>query len=319
MGDSSAHCPICAGNRTNCKFELYDDRYGFPGTFSLYQCDDCFHVFLGSKFDEKTLSGMYTDYYPRRSLSVDDYRPAPEAASCRLWLNGEYSQAYRWVPKNVRVLDIGCGFCESLGYHKNRDCDVYGVEADQNISRIASTYGFNVHTGLFDPATYEPDFFDYVTMDQVLEHVSDPIKTLKDVSQVLKPGGLAIVSTPNAHGWGAKIFNRSWINWHTPYHLHIFSLDSMKRAAKAGGLILERANTLTNSHWLYFQLIHLLIKPQQGTASCFWSPFIKKNVKAKVVIAMADVVRISRLLHMFTRLMDSAELGDNYVFFLRKK
>ncbi len=36
------------------------------------------------------------------------------------------------MPRNVRVLDIGCGFGESLGYYEARGCEAYGVEADEN-------------------------------------------------------------------------------------------------------------------------------------------------------------------------------------------
>jgi len=177
----------------------------------------------------------------------------------------------------VRVLDLGCGFGESLGYHAARGCDVYGVEADENIRRVVEKFGYKVHVGLFDDRVYEPEFFDYVTMDQVIEHVTDPLLTLRGVARILKSGGKAILSTPNANGWGAKIFGRRWINWHAPYHLQFFSRDSMRIAAEQAGFEVTQVKTITNSEWLFYQWIHLVTYPKLGEPSWFWSP--KKMVQ----------------------------------------
>src|SRR3546814_9753870 len=135
----------------------------------------------------------------------------------------------------VTILDVGCGFGEALGYHRARGCDAHGIEADRNILRVAQRHGLNVTAGLFEAACYAPQKFDIVTLDQVIEHASDPAALLRNGHQVLKPGGPAFVSTPNPNGWGAKLFGRRWIHWHAPYHLHYFTRHSMKRlAAKIG-------------------------------------------------------------------------------------
>jgi hypothetical protein len=44
---------------------------------------------------------------------------------------------------------------------------------------------------------------------------------------------MVIIGTPNANGWGARVFGRYWINWHAPYHLHFFNaIDGYCRAAR---------------------------------------------------------------------------------------
>ncbi|HEX9022568.1 MAG TPA: methyltransferase domain-containing protein, partial [Geobacteraceae bacterium] len=168
-------CLICGSNTIPFK-TLYDDRFGYPGTFTVTSCAGCGHKSLGTGFTAEELGKLYTDYYPRSRYSLDDYRPHGELSLFRAWLDGAKSQAFRLVPPNVRILDIGCGFGETLGYHRSRGCEVYGVEADENIRRVAERFGYNVCVGLFDPADYAPDYFDYVTMDQVLEHVTDPLR-----------------------------------------------------------------------------------------------------------------------------------------------
>jgi SAM-dependent methyltransferase len=314
----TANCPVCGREENFSTTNLFDDRYGYPGLFELMKCSVCGHKFLLGDFAPGELVRLYTDYYPRSTFDVAKYQPAKEVKGFAAWLNGERRLAYSWVPKKVRVLDIGCGFGETLGYHQSRGCDVYGVEADNNIRRVAEKFGFKVHVGLFDPTLYEPDFFDYVTMDQVVEHVVDPLDTLRGVARVLRRGGLAVLSTPNSNGWGAKLFGRRWINWHAPYHRQHFSVRSMEIAANHTGMTLERVRTITSSEWLYYQWIHLLTFPEMGRPSVFWSARRESDLRDKILLKVLHLIHMSKINHLLTRLFDALGIGDNYLFILRK-
>lgn len=313
------NCPVCCSNSLNSFLELYDDRYGYSGKSSLFRCNSCGHKFLNINFSPELLQKLYTNYYPRSNFDLGQYRPSPEVKGFRAWLNGEKRSAYCWVPKNVRVLDIGCGFGETLGYHESRGCDVYGVEADENIRRVAEKFGFKVHVGLFDPDNYEPDFFDYVTLDQVIEHVTDPLATMRGIAKVLKPGGMAILSTPNANGWGAKLFGRRWINWHAPYHSQHFSRASMTIAAEQAGFTIERIKSITSSEWLYYQWIHLCTYPEMGEPSLFWSANSTSSFRLKVFFKILARLHQAKMNHIITRFFDIFGVGDSILFFLRKK
>lgn len=311
-------CPICGNSGPTSVGHRYDDRYGYPGEYKLLQCSHCRHLFLEAAFDADQLQAMYTDYYPRSHLDIDGYRPARERHGFFAWLEGARSATFRWVPPNVRVLDVGCGFGESLGYHRQRGCEVYGVEVDENIRRVAERYGFDVHIGLFDASLYPREYFDYVTMSQVIEHVNDPVQTLQAISSILKPGGNAVFSTPNARGWGAWLFRRYWINWHTPYHLHFFSRQSMRQVAEQAGLIVETDITVTSSAWLGYQWLHLLTFPKPGEPSIFWSPGYRWSVWQRLVRFTLKSGHWLKLNHLLTRLFDALGLGDNRIIVLRK-
>lgn len=312
-------CPVCAAAEETAKNDLWDDRYGYQGQFTLMRCPDCGHAFLECDFTPVQLSELYTDYYPRRTFNVAQFKPHAEAGCMTAWFNGLNGSAFRSVPRNVRVLDVGCGFGQSLGYHAARGCDVYGVEADENISRVADKFGFKVHVGLFDDSIYETGFFDYVTMDQVIEHVNDPISILRGVSRILKSGGTAILSTPNACGWGAKLFGRRWINWHAPYHVQFFSRHSLQQAAEQSGLVVSDIKTITNSEWLYYQWIHLVTYPKPGEPSSFWSPnHQRRTLGESRILRILWLMHRTKINHLLTRFFDSLGWGDNYVFVLKK-
>ncbi|MCK9607887.1 MAG: class I SAM-dependent methyltransferase [Methylomonas sp.] len=311
------NCSIC-NSESEIITSLHDDRYGYSGTYPLRACLICGHAFLDAHFSQADLNTLYSTYYPRSAFSLESYQPHYEASGFSAWLNGVSASAFRWVPKNVRVLDIGCGFGETLGYHQARGCDVYGVEADQNIKRVAEKFGYKVHVGLFDPKRYESAFFDYVTMDQVLEHVQNPISVLQGVAQVLKPDGHLIVSVPNAKGWGAWLFGRYWINWHAPYHLQFFSESSMQIAAEKSGFRIERSFTITSSSWLHYQWVHLLTYPDEGVPSKFWAQKGTYSFSQKVGVKFLSVAHRLKINHVLTRIFDALDLGDSRLYILRK-
>jgi SAM-dependent methyltransferase len=311
------NCPICHSPAAEAG-RFYDDRYGYPGTFPLLQCARCGHRFLNATFTPEALHELYSHYYPRSTFVLEQFSPYRERFGFGAWLDGERASPFRWVPRDVRVLDIGCGFGESLGYHQARGCEVYGVEVDENIRRVADAFGYRVHVGLFDPAVYPPAYFDFATMSQVIEHIADPVQTLRGVSRILKPGGTAILSTPHADGWGAHVFGRRWINWHAPYHLQFFTRRSMELAAQQAGLVVEQAVTLTPSAWLYYQWIHLLTCPLPGQPSAFWAPGGKWTLPQKAISGALKIMHRCKINHLITRLFDAVGRGDSRIYVLRK-
>lgn len=302
--------------------DLYDDRFGYPGTYDLKQCRCCNHIFLQADFTESELQHLYTHYYPRSSVKVEDFKPLQETVGFKAWFNGE-KRSFSEVPPRVRVLDIGCGFGEALAYHASRGCDAYGIETDENALRVSEKYGFKVKVGVFGPGLYDESYFDYVTMDQVLEHSSNPHLTLSEIHRILKPQGKLVVTMPNAFGWGARFFGRFWINWHTPYHLNFFSRKSVLAAAEQAGFKTVKLKTVTSSEWLYYQKLHLLAFPSKaGEPSIIWSH--KRNAEELSAEAKERREKIvwwhrKKLNHLITRLFDFFGAGDNFLIVFEKK
>lgn len=316
----SKACPVCKGTAVSESLTLYDDRYGYPGSFPVRRCGSCGHGRLDATFTEDQLTELYTRYYPRSMYRPDQHRPHGDESRFTLWLQGGFSQAYRWVPRGVKVLDIGCGFGETLGYHKSRGCDPFGVEADANVAGVAEAFGYNIRIGLFAPDVYEPESFDVVTMDQVIEHMTDPMATLSGVRRILKPGGSVVISTTNSGSWGRRLFGRRWLHWHAPYHLQHFTAGSMRRAAEMSGFSVETARTVSLPLWLHFQWNHLLAIPESGRPSPYWFPFGKKSFGWKIVaLATYGMFHLTGFNLLLTKIGDALGVGDNLLFVLKKE
>lgn len=312
------NCPVCEGNQAFFLRLLFDDRYAYPGEFKLLKCKDCGHLFIEHSFLEKDISDIYSSYYPRTSFNLDQYKAHEPLSPFISWLNGAKSSSYRWVPKNISILDVGCGFGESFGYHAARGCEVFGNDPDENLNRVAKKFGFQAHVGVFDASVYEAEYFDFVTLDQVIEHFIDPKEAILGVAKILKVGGYAILSTPNVNGWGRWVFKQRWINWHAPYHLQYFTCKSMKRLAESAGFKVEEIYTITNSEWLRYQWLHLLMYPEVGQPSGFWACSNNIPKMKRVLIKFITMLHKLKLNHLITRVFDGLSLGDNKVYVLRK-
>ena len=102
------------------------------------------------------------------------------------------------------VLDVGCGaglLAEPLA---RLGAQVTGIDASEEVISAARKHAAEMGLGIEyrsgDALQLEGEF-DLITAMEVIEHVVDPALFVKALAKRLGPGGLLILSTPNATGW----------------------------------------------------------------------------------------------------------------------
>lgn len=139
----------------------------------------------------------------------------------------------RLLPRNGRVLDIGCGNGEFLMRMKQRGFKVEGTEwSPQSAARIPKDAGIPVHVGDLLSLDLRPGSYDLISIWHVLEHVRQPDSTLRRVAELLKPGGTLIIAVPNADSRQARRFGPHWLHHDPPRHLFGFGPDSLTQLLK---------------------------------------------------------------------------------------
>ncbi|WP_186776126.1 class I SAM-dependent methyltransferase [Rubripirellula reticaptiva] len=128
-----------------------------------------------------------------------------------------------------RVLELGCSTGAYLGKLAAAGWQVVGIEPSVVASQKARDSGFEVHTGVLDDIGFPPHSFDAICAWMVLEHIIDPVKTLRVFNKLLRPGGQLLISVPNAGCWESKVFRKYWYVWEPPRHLHYFDPKRMKK------------------------------------------------------------------------------------------
>ena len=312
-------CPVCDAHENLWTIKnIYDDRYGYPKIYSILKCESCGHMTVSPELTSNEISTLYTEYYPRNEMPAKMNTKAIMASKTKIFLQGKGTACHYSVPPKSRCLDIGCGFGESLFYLKHNQCEAYGVEADENVLKMAEKYDLSIKVGLFEPTDYEKYSFDYVTMSQVLEHMVNPVETIKGVHDILKPKGHLIFSVPNSQSIMAKFLKRKWINWHIPYHQQHFTKDSIIKLAQECGFEVESIKIITPTPWLIYQINHLMFYPKQGKPSVFWSYSEKKALYIKIIFGITGLMDRLNLMMPIARLLDLFKMGESYVVVFRR-
>ncbi|MBZ0292108.1 MAG: class I SAM-dependent methyltransferase [Anaerolineae bacterium] len=122
-----------------------------------------------------------------------------------------HSILMRLIPEGSHVLELGCASGYLSGYMEQvLGCRVTGLEYDPVASAIAATRCSEVHTVDLDtsdalsPAQASAPY-DVLLAAAVLEHLKYPQRILQEARQLLRPGGLVVVSLPNIAHWKIRL------------------------------------------------------------------------------------------------------------------
>lgn len=140
------------------------------------------------------------------------------------------------LPPGARVLDVGAGNGAAVRALRAAGIDAHGIEPEERAVAAARAAGVTtVSVGTLDDNTLDGRW-DVVRMNQVLEHVPEPLDALGRVRELLAPGGRAVISVPNFGSLGRRAFGASWDGLELPRHLHHFTRASLARALAQAGL-----------------------------------------------------------------------------------
>jgi SAM-dependent methyltransferase len=119
------------------------------------------------------------------------------------------ARSYFPYKRNGILLDVGCGFGAFLEAAKSIGWKACGVEVASLPASIAARCHDVFHDYLSD-APYEPNSFDVVRLNNVIEHAPSPRALVRDIGRVLRPGGLLYISTPNVDSFGLALQGARW-------------------------------------------------------------------------------------------------------------
>ena len=139
-------------------------------------------------------------------------------------------------PGKGDLLDIGCGAGFFLNSAKERGWNCHGLEIlPEYIKYAKENFALeNIRLeSLDEPLTYDKNTFDVITLWDLIEHLRNPLKSLKQINRVMKPGGLLVMWTPNVKN--AVLLKGNWVGYKNLQHLYFFSVDSLNTMlGKAG-------------------------------------------------------------------------------------
>jgi 2-polyprenyl-3-methyl-5-hydroxy-6-metoxy-1,4-benzoquinol methylase len=266
-------CVICDAPGQPLYSGLTDRYYGTPGRWSHLVCPwaDCGLIWLSPTPIEEDIGSAYADYYTHaRGAPPDDglrkllrlvtdaylHRylgyPTPTVFGWREWLfplaylhpggSDEFASEVLYLSAPVsgdRLLDVGCGDGAQLGALLHKGWVAAGLEVDPRAVEAARRRGLPVGLGPLAPETTPDEGYEVVTLNNVLEHVPQPLAMLEECYRAMGRNGTLVVVTPNSSGWGHRVFKQHWRELDPPRHLFLFNAANLR-------LLLSRAGFVDN-------------------------------------------------------------------------
>lgn len=137
------------------------------------------------------------------------------------------------LPSDAWILDVGCGSgilirdLRALGFEEVSGIDAF-IPAD-----LVHHNGVVVRRKRLDEETGR---FDVVMLHHSFEHMSEPLRALQRVSDLLAPGGLVILRLPVASSWAWKHYGVDWMHLDAPRHLFLHTRKSVEILCAGAGL-----------------------------------------------------------------------------------
>jgi len=289
------NCALCGSGRSEICASGNDFEYETsPDVFHFVRCLDCDHQYLDPRPAASALDIIYPDNY---YSFVGTTNPLV-ARLQRIWEGGKIRLYRDFVGSGSRsVLDVGCGdgrFLSLLREMGDPHWQPVGLEFDAEAVATCRAKGFETHCERIEEFAQRADQrgrFDAVLMLQLIEHVDDPALLCERVGDLLKPGGVFIIETPNLGGLDYRIFSgRWWGHYHFPRHWNLFNLRSLSRLLGATGFEIGRAEYLVStSAWI---ISHRNYFKDRGWPRAWWRFFSYQNPVLLGVAVIVDSLRI---------------------------
>jgi 2-polyprenyl-3-methyl-5-hydroxy-6-metoxy-1,4-benzoquinol methylase len=173
------------------------ESFGFPLVY--YACGRCGLVSQSQEESQAADPEFYAKTY--RKIYQASEEPTPKD----LWVQSQRAAHLIGVVRSAGVsqlnsmLDIGASAGVLLeSFREAFDCRVTGVEPGESYRVVAESKGIRMVPRLEDLLDSNPARFDLVSLSHVLEHLPDPVGTLRTIrEQLLTEDGLLLIEVPN--------------------------------------------------------------------------------------------------------------------------
>ncbi len=316
-------CPLCSNSEYKFLFDTYDVQFSRTlKKFPLVKCMKCNMVYL----KERPIQEYIGNYYPQNSYHLftkktgvdrslrerlkvktkERLKKRDRKLIDKILLNfvPAYWRLAALFPQGSKILDIGCGGGWKLDLYKEFGWETYGFDISSEAVKIAKSKGHHVITEQVENISYHDNYFDAIQISHVIEHLPNPVFTIKKAFALLKKEGFLLLETPNQASFLAKVFKADFWQIDSPRHFCLFCKKSLLFLLRYCDFKIE---TITTNSF----------KTGLGNSlQAFATRKYKKNINIKdnPLIKLMNIIFFN-----FTFLFDKLKLGENLIIFAKKQ
>lgn len=230
MSGEPTPCAVCGHGSPKPLFRKFD--------IQLSACPDCGLVYVDPRVPEEVTLGRYNaeyfekEYLPSLGITDGSYDLA--------FFDRRYAYLLGLIaekkPGGGRLLEIGVGAGFFLKSAARAGWEACGTEVSEACFDYAvREHRLDVRREAAEALSFERDSFDVVVMFDVIEHLFDPALVVRLMNNVLRPGGLLVVGTPNYDALARRMLGVEWAIISPVDHLYYFNETTLDRLLGTGG------------------------------------------------------------------------------------
>lgn len=200
---------------------------------SIVKCKNCGLVFTSPAFKPENLGLVYpADIIPEKIEINSNEKKFVELGD----------EIKKFLPAGSTLLDVGARYGAFIKRMTSMGYTSFGVEYNPEAVERAKEEGIDgLFTGTIDSlpdALHEETghrFMDAFVMDDVLEHLTDPVKDITILNGLQEIGGKLFLRQMDLDSWGHRLYGKNWYYLQPAAHMYFFNEDSIKRLLKKVG------------------------------------------------------------------------------------
>ena len=217
---------LTSASPNTADFRCTSSAYGIHPP--IVRCNRCKLVYANPRWDASLVSESYS--------VVEDPTYVEEREGRVLTFTRNLAPFEQLVASSDtrRLIDVGCHIGVMVELAQARGWEAWGIEPSTWASEQAHARGLHVITGTLSDANVPENYFDVVTLWDVIEHLTDPVAEICNVYRVLKPGGVFAIHTIDIESAFARLMGARW-PWLMEMHLYYFSPRTLGKMLEQNG------------------------------------------------------------------------------------
>lgn len=228
-------CVLCGNTVGRAVLRAPDRQLDLSGLFTVNECLKCGHYFT----NPRPAAGQQDILYPESYAVFSSGRSAKRWHTWRRRVQRLLvARLIRGLPSGngARALELGSGTGNFLDVLRVKGWQVEGLEPSRHAVSVAAEAGrpvMNADDRYLQALPSET--YGLVAALMVIEHLEDPVASLKELHRITAPRGELLVSVPNFDSLERLLFRDHWYALQLPRHYHHFTPASISRTLEAAG------------------------------------------------------------------------------------
>ncbi len=257
-------CPICGASRYKTLFRGRNRRDNIDCSGTYVQCTECSLVYLLERPPWEEIVKFYCSIDEDQTANAgradaEELRQLAEipVPKWKQLLRKIRFRPHSWPIETMpegskRLLDLGCGSGAKLFEFAQRGYEVWGVDVGADAIRLCKELLPEGHfiQGELQETGLPDGYFDYIRIDNALEHVPNPKEVIRECHRLLCVGGQLMVYVPHGRGLSMRFMKGNSISAWIPFHLQLFTHKSLRRLLSEAGFKDIRIYEYNPTSWL---------------------------------------------------------------------